>query len=66
MRLYANQKAFEIKPGAYALNNWIVLQTVVEIINRTPLKQVAFGSKSKEEMIAEVENQKKEPVLLIQ
>jgi len=52
------QKAFEIKPGAYALNNWIVLQTVVGIINRTPSKQVAFGSKSKDEIIAEVENRK--------
>ncbi len=52
------QKAFEIKPGAYALNNWMVLQTVVSIVKNTPSKQIAFGSKSKDEMIADVENRK--------
>jgi hypothetical protein len=35
-----------------------VLQTVVATIKSTPSKQVAFGSKSKDEMIAEVENRK--------
>ena len=52
------QKAFEIKPSAYALNNWIVLQTVVDIVKSMPSKQSSFGSKSKDDIIADVTNRK--------
>jgi hypothetical protein len=52
------QKAFEIKSGSYALNNWIVLQNVANIVKDTPSKQIAFGSKTKDEVIADVVERK--------
>jgi len=48
------KRAYEIKGSAYTLNNWIVMQTVSDIIMNTPAKQIVFGSKTKAEIIAEV------------
>lgn len=53
------QKAFAIKPGAYALNNWIVLQVVVNLARNAPSKQIVFGSRSKEEIMEEVATRKR-------
>lgn len=52
------QKAFEIKPASYALNNWIVMQTLCDLVKGTPAKQIAYGKKTKDEMIKEVMDRK--------